>query len=387
MTFRWIDSTAEVADVAKRLVAEGRYALDTEFHRERTYFPRLALVQLAGSDDLVLIDPQACDLSPLRELFESDALAVLHAAQQDLDVLFHAVGCVPRRLFDTQLAAGFAGYSTPSLVSLLQSELRVAAAKGDRLTDWLRRPLTAEQCAYAAADVAHLLELHDRLAGQLAADGRLSWAEEACIELLGRPVSGMDPDSAWTRLKDVRMLKPRARGVARAVAAWRERRAMTIDIPVRHVLPDLAVLGIAQRQPSSPSELTQARGVEERHVRGAAGRELLDAVAAGLAMEAPLPAPDGDDLERSLRPAVALVSAWVSEVARHERIDTALLATRSDLVSFLRGDAGSRLAAGWRHDLLGDGIRRLVAGRAALTFDGRGSLRLVDTAVEPGEPD
>lgn len=380
MTFRWIDTTAEVAAVAARLSTEGRYALDTEFHRERTYFPRLALVQLAGADDLVLIDPMACDLSPLRALFESDALAVLHAAQQDLDVLYHSVGAVPRRLFDTQLAAGFTGYSTPSLVSLLQSELRVAAAKGDRLTDWLRRPLTAEQCEYAAADVAHLLELHDRLTAQLSADGRLPWAQEACAELLGRPVSGMDPDSAWTRLKDVRVLKPRARGVARSVAAWRERRAMTVDIPVRQVLPDLAVLGIAQRQPRTAQELTQSRGVEERHVRGSIGREVLEAVAAGMAMEAPLPTPDGDDLERTLRPAVALVSAWVSEVARQERIDTALLATRSDLVSFLRGDSGARLATGWRHDLLGDGIRRLVEGRSGLTFDGRGGLRLVDTA-------
>lgn len=378
MTHRWIADTAELESLVDRLLAEPRYALDTEFHRERTYFPRLALVQLAGADDLALVDPQACDLSCLRRLFESDTLAVLHAAQQDLDVLTHAVGAVPRRLFDTQLAAGFAGYSTPSLVSLLQSELRVTAAKGDRLTDWLRRPLTPEQCEYAAADVAHLLALHDRLVERLSADGRLEWAADACEDLLRKPVSGTEPDLAWTRLKDVRVLKPRARGVARSVAAWRERRAMTIDIPVRQVLPDLAVLGIAQKQPRTTSELAQARGVDDRHTRGSTARELLEAVAAGLAMEAPLPPADGEELERSLRPAVALVSAWVSEVARQERIDTALLATRSDLVALLRGDTDARLTSGWRHDLLGDGIRRLVAGHAALTFDGRGSLRLVD---------
>lgn len=380
MTHRWIADTAELESLVDRLLAEPRYALDTEFHRERTYFPRLALVQLAGADDLALVDPQACDLSCLRRLFESDTLAVLHAAQQDLDVLTHAVGAVPRRLFDTQLAAGFAGYSTPSLVSLLQSELRVTAAKGDRLTDWLRRPLTPEQCEYAAADVAHLLALHDRLVERLSADGRLEWAADACEDLLRKPVSGTEPDLAWTRLKDVRVLKPRARGVARSVAAWRERRAMTIDIPVRQVLPDLAVLGIAQKQPRTTSELAQARGVDDRHTRGSTARELLEAVAAGLAMEAPLPPADGEELERSLRPAVALVSAWVSEVARQERIDTALLATRSDLVALLRGDTDARLTSGWRHDLLGDGIRRLVAGHAALTFDGRGSLRLVDVA-------
>lgn len=378
MTYRWIRTTEELAEYVARLLAGDRYALDTEFHRERTYFPKLALVQIAGADEIVLIDPLTCDLSPLKDLFDSEVLAVLHAAQQDLDVLTHAVGAVPRRLYDTQLAAGFLGYSTPSLVSLLQAELKVTAAKGDRLTDWLRRPLTDDQCSYAASDVAYLLQLHDTLEQQLAQAGRAEWAAAACIELLAKPVSGTEPEMAWTRLKDVRVLKPKARGVARAIAAWRERRAMTIDSPVRQVLPDLAILGISQRQPRTLAELGQARGVDDRHTRGSIGKELLAAVEEGLREEAHLPAPDGDDLDRSMRPAVALVSAWVSEVARAEHIDTALLATRSDLVAFLRGDDDARLATGWRHDLLGDGIRRLVAGKAALTFDGKGGLNLID---------
>ena len=378
VTYRWIDSTEDLQVIVDRLLAEPRYAMDTEFHRERTYFPKLALMQIKGAGEIVLVDPLAVDLSPLKALFDSDVVAVFHAAQQDLDVLHHSVGAVPRRLYDTQLAAGFVGYSTPSLVSLLQSELRVTAAKGDRLTDWLRRPLTEDQCSYAASDVAHLLELQDSLDTQLAADGRTEWAAEACIELLAKPVSGTDPSIAWTRLKDVRVLKPKARGVARALAAWRERRAMSIDAPVRQVLPDLAILGISQRQPRTVSELAQARGVDDRHTRGSISKDILAAVEEGLREEVHLPAPDGDDLERNLRPAVALVSAWVSEVARAERIDTAMLATRNDLVAFLRGDSHARLSAGWRHDLLGDGIRRLVAGNAALTFDGKGGLKLVD---------
>jgi ribonuclease D len=200
----------------------------------------------------------------------------------------------------------------------------------------------------------------------------------ACIELLHKPVSGTEPEMAWTRLKDVRVLKPKARGVARSLAAWRERRAMSIDSPVRQVLPDLAILGISQKQPRTIQELGQARGVDDRHTRGIIGKEILEAVALGLTTEAHLPAPDGEELDRNMRPAVALVSAWVSEVARQSHIDTALLATRSDLVAFLRGDTDARLSTGWRHDLLGDGIRRLVAGHAGLTFDGRGGLRLVD---------
>lgn len=379
MTYRWITTGADLEEYVDRLLAEPRYALDTEFHRERTYFPRLALVQIAGAGEIVLVDPLACDLSALKRLFASDVLAVLHAAQQDLDVLTHAVGGVPRRLFDTQLAAGFLGYSTPSLVSLLQAELKITVGKGDRLTDWLRRPLTDAQCEYAASDVAYLLQLHDTMTGALARSGRTEWVADACEELRVKPVSGVDPGQAWTRLKDVRILRSKARGVAQAVAEWRERRAMSIDSPVRQVLPDLAILGIAQKQPRSIEELAHARGVDDRHTRGSIGKELLEAVQRGLSSEVTLPSSDGEELERHLRPAVALVSAWVSEVAREQRIDTALLATRSDLVSFLRGDADSRLAHGWRNEFLGEGIRKLVEGRAALTFDGRGSLKLIDT--------
>lgn len=377
MTFELLDQQPELDALVDRLIAAGRYAIDTEFHRERTYYPQLALLQFATADELVLVDPLALDLTPLRRLFDSDSLAVFHAAQQDLDVLTHAVDAVPRRIADTQLAAGFLGYSTPSLVSLLQGELRVAAAKGDRLTDWLRRPLSDEQRSYAAGDVSHLLQLHDTLAAQLAELGRQAWAEEAYEELRTRPAGASDPTKAWLRLKDVRILKAKARGVACSVAAWRERRAARLDMPVRQVLPDLAVLGIAQRQPRTVRDLAQARGVDERFSRGNIAEELLAAVEEGLHIEAELPATDTDDLDRTLRPAVTLVSAWVSDLARRQRVDTALLATRSDLVAILRGDADARLAHGWRAELVGDGIRSLVEGRAALTFARRGGLRLV----------
>jgi ribonuclease D len=376
--YRWVTTDDELAGALDVLVAQPRYALDTEFHRERTYFPKLALVQIAWPGHLILVDPLSVDVMSFRRLFESDALAVVHAAQQDLDVLTHSVGTVPRRLYDTQIAAGFVGYGTPSLVSLLQGELKISPPKGDRLTDWLRRPLTADQCAYAASDVAHLLEVHDRLDLRLDGMGRRSWVEQACTELLARPVSGASPDDAWMRLKDTRALKPRARSVARSVAAWRERRAMSSDIPVRHVLPDLAVLGIAQRQPTTSAELAQARGVDERAARGQLAGEIIEAVRAGLEAEPPEVKASTDDLERDLRPAVALISAWISQVARDERIDTSILATRSDLVAFLSGDPAARLANGWRAELLGEGIRALVAGRAALTFEGEGGLRLVE---------
>ncbi len=375
---RWIDRQDDLDAIVVELLDQPRYAIDTEFHRERTYFPALALVQIAWPGELVLIDPLAVDITALRPLFESDVVAVFHAAQQDLDVLTHAVGAVPSRFFDTQIAGGFVGYGTPSLVSILNGEIGVNPPKGDRLTDWLRRPLTDAQRDYAALDVAYLLEVQDTLTAQLDELGRSDWVTQACEELRARPVSGQSPDDAWARLKDVRGLRPRPRAVAQAVAAWRERTAMERDVPVRQVLPDLAVLGIAQRQPNNEKELSQARGVDDRFGRGKIAAKILEAVAIGKQAEPPEARNGTDDLERDLRPAVTLVSAWISQVAKTERIDTSMLATRADLVAFLSKDPSARLAQGWRAEILGEGIERLVNGRAALTFDRRSGLRLVD---------
>jgi ribonuclease D len=381
--YDWVADRAHLAEVVDAIAGTDRYAIDTEFHRERTYFPALALVQLAWEDRIVLVDPTADDLTgELSRLFSLDTEAVFHAAQQDLDVLTHAVGAVPARLFDTQLAGGFVGYGTPSLVALLNAELGISPPKGDRLTDWLRRPLTEDQCRYAAVDVAHLLAVQDRLVAELDRRGRLPWVQDACEELRTRRTGVGDPGDAWLRLKDVRGLRPRARAVAQAVAEWRERRAMRLDVPVRQVLPDLAILGIAQRQPRTEDELAQARGVDGRVGRGQLAREILEAVTRGMDADPPEVPTGGDDLDRDLRPAVTLISAWVSQVARDQGIDTALLATRNDLVALLSDHPEARLAGGWRAELLGDDIRALVGGTAALTFvrsaDRRpGGLRLV----------
>lgn len=380
MTFRWIGDDVALDAVIDRLVVEPRYAMDTEFHRERTYFPRLALVQLGWADEIVLVDPLAVDAHRLARLFTSPALAVLHAAQQDLDVLNHAVGVIPAQIYDTQLAAGFVGYSTPSLLALVQGELGQTPAKGDRLTDWLRRPLSATQMDYAAADVQYLFELQDGLDAKLAELGREAWVAAACEELRTRPVGPLDPDLAWTKLKDARSLRSRARSVAQGVAAWREREAQRMDTPVRQVLPDLAILGISQRQPTTVDELGQCRGLDDRHRRGRVADALVGVVVASQERPSPTFESVGDELDRSLRPAVTLVSAWVSQVAKDARIDTGMLATRNDLVALLRGDTDARLRTGWRAELLGDDITRLVGGRAGLTFDGRGGLRLIDAA-------
>jgi ribonuclease D len=376
--YRWVDDADGLAALLEELAHEPRYALDTEFHRERTYWPKAALVQLAWPGGIALVDPLAVDLTPLAALLQGPGLAVLHAAQQDLEVLDRVCGAVPARLFDTQIAAGFLGWSSPSLMNLVAAELGATVAKGDRLTDWLARPLTEGQRSYAASDVEHLLPLHDRLAAALAERGRLGWALDECERLRSRPPQGTAPDEAWLRIKDVRSLRPKARGVARAVAAWRERRAMALDQPVRFVLADLAVVALAQRAPRTVEELRGVRGLEDRHSRGDTARALLAAIAEGLdhPVEGSVGGGEGE-LERHLRPAVTLVSAWVAQVARSEQIDTMLLATRADLIDLLAEVPGARLAQGWRGELVGDGITRLVSGRAALAFAGNGVLRLL----------
>ena len=375
--FEWIDNDHDLDLLLDRLQSQERIALDTEFPREKTYFPRLALIQLAWSDGIAIVDPLSCDASKLRRIFGPQHLIILHAAQQDLDVMTHAMGTVPERIFDTQIAAGFLGYSTPSLASLVNSELKLVLPKGDRLTDWLRRPLTDGQKSYAASDVEHLLEIHDLLTAKLEERQRLSWATDACEELRQRKVGPGNPADAWQKQKDVRALKPRTRGVLAALAEWRERRAMASDIPPRQVLPDLALQGISQREPANLADLAQARGVDDRHTRGSIGQEILAAVARGKENPIENSVTEGEDVERHLRPAITLISAWISEVARLEHVDTALLATRNDIVAFLRKDADARLGDGWRHDLIGDQLDDLLQGRAGLSFDGKGGLKMI----------
>ena len=380
----WIDTDAALHDFVSASVGCGQYSIDTEFHREKTYFPRLALVQVRARDLTALIDPLAVDMSLMRPLFEGPDLAVLHAAQQDLDVLTQSIGFVPARIYDTQLAAGFVGYSSPSLVNLAASLLRVNVPKGDRLTDWLRRPLTTDQRNYAASDVEHLAAMKEIIDRDLQARGRTAWADEACEELRTRPVGPGDPWDAWLRVKDIRTVKGRSRWVARHVARWREERAMDLDIPPRHVLSDIALLGIAQRVPRSLEDLSSCRGVDGRLARGATGEALLDAIDDALddadKVDLAFPSNDGDDLDKSMRPAVTLVGVWVAELARQSDLDPALLGTRRDIVELLSGTSGARLSTGWRADILGHDVELLVKGRRALTFSADGlvsGLRMV----------
>jgi ribonuclease D len=388
-----IGSEAGLDALVDRLADVERYALDTEFHRERTYWPHLALVQVAwpagpaGPEGVALVDPLAVDIAPLSRVLAGDGVMVAHAAEQDLEVLERACGRGPSRLFDTQVAAGFAGHGSASLTALLQAFLSVDMVKGDRLTDWRRRPLTSSQIAYAASDVESLLDLADAIGADLDRSGRRRWAEEECDIVRLRPHGSSDPSRAWWRLRDARSLRGAARGVAQEVAAWRELRAQEVDQPIRTVLPDLALLAMAHRPPATRQALDQIRGLEGRHLRPELAGQVLAAVERGKALDAPLiQIPPAEDVPKELRASVALLMAWVAQLARDQRVDPALLATRADLATYLRGDPESRLADGWRARLVAEPVRALVEGRAVLAFDGAGRLALEERSGRPFFP-
>lgn len=366
---RWVDDRRAFAALVDELIEEPRVGIDTEFHRERTYFPVCALVQVAWSGGRALIDPLEVDLEPLGAVLQGRTI-VMHAAGQDLEVFRRSVGTLPDDLFDTQVAASFLGMSSIGLAPLVKKLIGADLAKGDRLTDWLERPLPDGALAYAEADVVHLFELHDQLRSSLEERNRLEWVRSECQAMVDRALVDNDPDTAWWRVKEARRLRGRAAAIAQEVARWREEHAAASDRPLRSVLPDLALAGIAQRPPKNAEALTKVRGLRERGIPKAVRGDLLEAVERGKRLDVDaVRYPESQPVPAEVRGAVPLLSSWVSQRARELELDPAVLATRRDLEDFLRDDPDTRLRAGWRSDALAADIEALLDGRAALSFE------------------
>jgi ribonuclease D len=371
-----IADAERLESLCDQLAGEEFYGVDTEFHTERTYWPRLALIQLAWEDEVALVDPLAVDPSPLGRLFAGPGTAVAHAAGQDVDLLGAACGVAPTTVFDTQVAAGFLGMSTPSLARLVDQVLGISLPKSDQLSDWLQRPIPPRQLAYAAGDVEHLLALHSAMVDQLEERGRLAWAVEECAGVLSGQRREVMPQQAWWKVGDVRKLTGRSRGVAQEVAAWRERRAAEVDRPRRSVLSDLAILTIAQHPPRHRQDLEKLRGVDTRHLAKGAATEILEAVRRGQALEpGELRLPPDAGESRASPAAVAVCSGLVRQIADELQFDQGLLATRADIAQLVTGEP-SRLDAGWRGAIAGAPIRRLLSGDVAAAFEPDGRLVL-----------
>jgi ribonuclease D len=375
-SFDWIAEQSELEALVETLVHTEAYGLDTEFHRERTYRPELALVQIATQDRIALIDPLAVDVRPLARALRSDAVCVIHAASQDLEILQLECGVVPARLFDPQIAALFCGLGTSSLGKLVQHFLGVKLDKSSQLTNWNRRPLPERDLLYAAEDVAHLLALREVCTRTLEDRGRLAWAQEEIERQRSRDRSAAEPGQLWWKLRGKAKLSGRARGVAQELAAWREQMAAERNRPTRTILSDMALLSLAQRPPKDKAQLRGVRGFDAQRFK--LTDELLDAVARGVALgpDDVCSPPKLSRLNHSADGVVSLCSAWLSQRAQEEGIDTSVLGTRDDLTALVLGEP-SRLSQGWRWELVGRELQALKQGQAALWVDGT-ELRLVD---------
>lgn len=350
-------------------------AIDTEFMRERTYYARLCLVQLATESEVCVIDAMALDghLHPLAELMTSpNAMKVLHAGSQDVEVLLRATGTTPSPVFDTQIAATVAGFPTQvGYAQLVKDMLGVALEKADTFTDWSARPLSPAQLKYAEDDVRDMPRLYARLVERLTREGRLEWLSEDFERLADPRTYFTDPREQYRRVKRASTLDRRSLAVLREVAAWRETEAQRKDIPKRWLVSDESLIEIARRRPVDAAELAAIRGVSDRLARNATG--VMDSVRAGLAVpETELPRlPRTRRPPSDAQPLADLLSAVLRVRAREHGIAPTLLATRADLERFAGGDReGHPLSSGWRHTVVGAELEALLDGGLAVTVDG-----------------
>jgi ribonuclease D len=378
--------------LAEGAAAAGQLALDTEFMGEGRYRTLLCLIQLAiperagAGERIALIDPLAEDLegSPLAGVLADPAVQiVVHAGRQDIALMRRHFQTEITNVFDTQIAAGFAGLAAQSSYdSLLGEVLGLRVAKTASFTRWDARPLSPEQLAYAREDVVHLLELASELERRLQTLGRLEWAREEC-EPLARSSDERDPETIFSRLPRIGGLGAAARPVARELVLWRERTAERQNRPVQGVLSDVALVEIARRKPASRAELERIRGVGGSGA-GRRGEELLEAVSRGLArppeavsQTARPPAPKPDDA-----PLVALGEALLRARAREAGLAYELLAARADLqaivAAFRAGaeEADVRTLRGWRRELAGAELLELLGGRVSLAVGGPNDRRV-----------
>ncbi len=374
-----IRTTSEVEALVQVLLGQPRYALDTEFLRERTYYAKLALVQIAWSGGVALIDPLATAPEALRPLLEGPGVAVIHAASQDLEILAKDCGAVPSRVFDTQVAASLVGLGRPSLAKLAQELLGVSLSKAEQLADWTRRPLSASALRYAAADVTYLFEIQDALSARLEALSRADFCAAECEEQRVASLKPRPDEQAWWRIKGSSSMSRRAGGVAQEVAAWRVARARSEDKPLKWVLSDMALLGVIRRAPKTIAALRKVRGLDGRGgLSDAAARSLIEAVERGerLSPEDVCRPPDRGN-QKPNETHVALAMAWLTERSRQISIEPSVLATRSDVEEFV-ATRGGRLSSGHRHRAVGADLEKLLDGRLALTCDPEGGLKHVE---------
>lgn len=334
----------------------GALALDTEFVRERTYYPKLCLIQAAAAGDVALVDALAIEdggaLAPL--LTDPARPKLLHAARQDIEALLPVTGVPLAPVFDTQQAAALLGFPAQvGYAELVRQLLGIELAKGHARTDWVRRPLSAEQLAYAADDVRHLPALAEALEARLVAAGRRAWLDQESAALADIALYRVEPSAAWRRLKGLERLDAPAFAAARGLAEWRERRAMARDLPRGWILPDAAIHELAMARPATREALARLDAVPPGTVARAAP-ELLAAIAAHPADDAHReggdpgrPGPEQLRLQKVMQARLAAIAAELG-------IQPEVLATRRELAALARGERDVPAMTGWRQAVVGE---------------------------------
>lgn len=358
-------------------------AIDTEFMREKTYWPILCLVQAAAEGAEAVIDPMAkgLDLAPLLKVLTDAAIVkVFHAARQDVEIFFRLAGRAPTPLFDTQIAAMACGFGDQiGYEPLMRSLLGADIDKGSRFTDWSQRPLSKAQLAYALSDVTHLRDAYPILKDKLLADGRAKWVEEEMAALEDPRLYRVEPDAAWERLK-LKGVRMNEVGPIMKLAEWREREAQTKDVPRGRVLKDDAIFELARLKPRSVEDLARARSIPAGYERSRAGAQMLEAIAAGMAIpREALPRIERED-RRAAPPADVVDLLKVLLKRQCERYDVApkLVASAADIEEIALSDAAEVPAmTGWRREVFGDLALKLKHGAVALKLD-RGAVEIID---------
>ena len=372
-----VDTSQALAALCGRLRQEPWITIDTEFMRERTYYPELCVVQLAGQTEVAIVDAQApgMDLAPLGALLsDTNVLKVFHAARQDVEIFLQLYGTVPTPLFDTQVAAMVAGFGDQvGYDALVQALTGSTIDKAHRFSDWAARPLSPSQVTYAAADVTHLRTVYERLRTRLEQDNRAAWVAQEMAILDDPATYRADPETMWERLRP-RTNNRRLLGLLRATAAWREREAQRIDIPRQRLLKDESLLEIAATAPTTPEALARVRGVSRGFSEGRSGLGLLAALSEAAALpEDALPAvPRSRDSARPSHALVALLRVLLAAKSEEHDVAPKLLASSEDLDRLATEDTPDIPALnGWRRDVFGADALALKDGQITLGVNGK----------------
>ena len=371
---RVITTTSELAEACSVLAASDFVAVDTEFMREQTFWPHLCLIQLAGPEAELIVDPLApdLDLNPFWALMADERVVkVFHAARQDIEIVVAETSRVPHPVFDSQVAAMVCGFGdSVSYVNLVKKVTGKDLDKSSRFTDWSRRPLSPKQLTYALGDVTHLRDIYRYLQGELAATGRASWLDEEMGLLTDPKTYETHPDEAWQRLK-LRVKSRKALAVLMELAAWRDRLAQAQDVPRGRILRDEALYDIANQCPTSPEQLSELRTLSDGFSRSARAREIIEAVKRGLARDPKtVPAPNhGHQLSAEATATLELLKVLLKSSAARHKVAPRLIADTSDLER-MASEAEPDVPAlrGWRRQLFGEDAMRLKRGEMALTL-------------------